>query len=272
MPPAMMLARKHADALVLWKRSTSAWRFVDRRLARSASTARRRSASRAFCIGSSKHEKTMHLLALLDRPARRTRSSCSPSRPPACCRALVTGRAAVRAAALVDGRPGRARSWLTSSSTTFRMSRTPVPFGTSTGSHVRSFGGSVEHLVLRAAQHHAVQLHGQLLEVRRAVGLPAEVVVLGGAVALREREKAAPKRMADELQQDEQIARPIRQRRAGEAGRRPARSAPRRRRAPRASRLRCARVILQVVRLVEDEPGPRLVVRARRCVLPGCRS
>ena len=38
--------------------------------------------------------------------------------------------------------PGATLSWLISSSTAFLMSRTPVPFGTSTGSHVRSFGGS----------------------------------------------------------------------------------------------------------------------------------
>ena len=47
-----------------------------------------------------------------------------------------------------------------------------------------------QDLVLGAAQHHPVQLHGQFFEVRRAVGLPAEVGLLRGAVAFREREEA----------------------------------------------------------------------------------
>ena len=89
--------------------------------------------------------------------------------------------------------------------------------------------------------------------------LPAEVVLLGGAIALREREEAAPERMADQLQQHEQVARPVRQRRAGQEidGR-----LPRRVRRGLSSELprelaAGARVVLQVVRLVEHEPRPR---------------
>jgi hypothetical protein len=39
-------------------------------------------------------------------------------------------------------------------------------------------GGEIEYLVLGAAQHGAVQLNGQLIQVRRAVGHPAEVVLV----------------------------------------------------------------------------------------------
>ena len=134
-----------------------------------------------------------------------------------------------------------------------------MPAGTSTGSHVRSFGRQRQHLILRAAQHHAVQLHGQLLEVRRAVRLPAVVGLLGGAIALRKREEAPSERVADQLQQHEQVARPVRQRRAGQQvhGRLP-RRVRRRVFSELARELAAgARVVLQVVRLVEHEPRPR---------------
>ena len=104
-----------------------------------------------------------------------------------------------------------------------------------------------------------MELHRELLQVRCSISLPSVISLLGVAVAFGEREKTAPKRMPDELQQDEQIARPVGQRRAGQEIhgrlllrdlRRPAGELARDL-APR------ARVILQVVRFIEDETRPR---------------
>ena len=60
-----------------------------------------------------------------------------------------------------------------------------------------------------------MELH-QLLDIRGTARLPAVLVSFGGAVALREREEAPPERVLDELKQDEQVAGPVRQRRARE--------------------------------------------------------
>src|SRR5688572_19765062 len=59
-----------------------------------------------------------------------------------------------------------------------------------------------------------MELHGQLLDVRGAARLPAVLVFLRGAVPLRERQEAPAERMTDELEQDEQIARTIGERRS----------------------------------------------------------
>ena len=69
-----------------------------------------------------------------------------------------------------------------------------------------------QDIVFRSAQHDAVQLHRELVDVRRAAGLPAKLAFLRRAVALREREEAAPERVSDELQQHEEIAGPARER------------------------------------------------------------
>ena len=131
-----------------------------------------------------------------------------------------------------------------------------------------------QDIVLRSAQHDAVQLHRQLVEVRRAVGLPAVVVLLGRAIALREREEAAAERVADQLQQHEQVARPVGQRRAGQQVDRRLPAACDFARSARLPRQLAARagVVLQVVRLVEDEPGPGHASRGRRRASTGCRS
>ena len=47
-----------------------------------------------------------------------------------------------------------------------------------------------EHVVLRAPEHDAVQLHGQLFDVRGAAGLPAVLSLLRRAVAFRERRES----------------------------------------------------------------------------------
>ena len=118
-----------------------------------------------------------------------------------------------------------------------------------------------QHLVFRSAQHHAMELHRQLLEIRGAARLPAVLVSLGGAVALREREETSTERVLHELKQDEQVAGPVRQRRPGEEVHRsrpggaacfdPVRQLPRQ---PAAD----ASVVLQVVRLVEHQSCPGL--------------
>lgn len=78
------------------------------------------------------------------------------------------------------------------------------------------FGRKLEHVRLRAAQHHSLELRGQLLEVRRAIRHPAVAVVVRRAVTLGEAEEATAHRVAHELEQREQVARPVHQRRAGE--------------------------------------------------------
>ena len=125
-----------------------------------------------------------------------------------------------------------------------------------------------QHLVFRSAQHHAMELHRQLLEIRGAARLPAVLVSLGGAVALRERQEASTERVLHELKQDEQVAGPVRQRRPGEE----VHQEPARRRglldpSAVAAPAGCgASLVLQVVRFVEDDAGPGLTVSASMCL------
>ena len=126
------------------------------------------------------------------RPARPRRSRNRSSRRPwpsaSFCRALVTAlsrRPRRRRSLMVE--PGRevplANQQLhhlphvAHAGALWHLDRQPGP----------KLGRQRQHLILRAPQHHAVQLHGQLFDVRRAARLPAVVVPFGGAVALRER-------------------------------------------------------------------------------------
>jgi hypothetical protein len=61
----------------------------------------------------------------------------------------------------------------------------------------------VTTFLFRAPQHRPVRLHRELLQVRCPIGLPPVLGLLGVAVTLGEGQKAAPKRMPDQLQQDE---------------------------------------------------------------------
>ena len=115
-----------------------------------------------------------------------------------------------------------------------------------------------QDVVLRSAQHDAVQLDRELVDVRRAAGLPAELAFLRRAVALREREEAAPERVFDQLQQHEEIARPARERCAGQQL---DRQRLRRVRARARREIACelaarAGVVLQIVGLVEHQRRP----------------
>ena len=75
----------------------------------------------------------------------------------------------------------------------------------------------VQHVVLAPPQHDALQLHRQFLGVADAAGHPMAVVVLAPvAVAFGEGQKTAPEGVADQLQQREQVAWPVGERRAGE--------------------------------------------------------
>jgi hypothetical protein len=111
----------------------------------------------------------------------------------------------------------------------------------------------VEHLGLGAPHHDAVQLRPQLLEVARAVGHPAEPVVVRRAVAFGEREEAPAHRVADELEQREEIARAVGERRPREGVEESIRGL---RDEPAGELAPPARVVLEVVRFVENQPGP----------------
>ena len=102
------------------------------------------------------------------------------------------------------------------SARTFLIARAPVVAGTVDRQPRSQLRRQRQDIVLRSAQHDAVQLHRELVDVRGAAGLPAKLPFLRRAVALREREEAAPERMSDELQQHEEIARPARERCAGQ--------------------------------------------------------
>ncbi len=102
------------------------------------------------------------------------------------------------------------------SARTFLIARAPVRRRHRHGQPRSQLRRQRQHLVFRSAQHDAVQLHRELVDVRGAAGLPAELAFLRRAVALREREEAASERMADQLQQHEEIAGPARERCAGQ--------------------------------------------------------
>ena len=128
----------------------------------------------------------------------------------------------------------------------------------------------VQHLLLAPSQHDPLQLQGKLLNMARAGGEPVAVVVAHCiAIALGEGEEAASQGMAHQLQQREQVSRPVGERRAredmhcrfafpaavwpeGPAGGMVLvrQQLPRQDAAPGA-------VILQIVRLVKHEPGER---------------
>ena len=276
MPPAMMLARNTRTLSSCWNRSTSAWRLSagvapgqqDRRIAEVL--------SRAVCSGSSKHEKTMTFSPCSTAPV--TKSIVAPTFAAASfCRAFVSSASSASAQAVArrssdsGARPLRRRR---AGPRPSACRATPVPFGTSTGSHVRSFGGSASTWSFERRSITPCSCTVSSSRFDAPSRLPAVVVLLGRAVALRKREEAAPERVADELQQHEQVARPVRQRRAGQQvhGRLPRRVRRRVfRELPREPAAR-ARVVLQVVRLVEHEPRPRHARRARRCASTGCRS
>jgi hypothetical protein len=95
----------------------------------------------------------------------------------------------------------------------FAGSRVGIDFDGQPGAQL---GGEIEYLVLGTAQHRAVQLNGQLIEVRRAIGHPAELVLARVAIALGEGEEAPAQRVAEQLQQGKQIARAVGERRARE--------------------------------------------------------
>ena len=73
----------------------------------------------------------------------------------------------------------------------------------------------IQHLVLVAAQHDALQLHGQFGDVARPRRHPVAVVVLVTvAVALGKGQEAMPQGMSHELQQRKEIPWPVGERRA----------------------------------------------------------
>ena len=131
----------------------------------------------------------------------------------------------------------------------------------------------VQHVLLAPPEHNPLQLQGKLLYIARAGREPMAVVVARGiAIALGEGEEAAPQGMAHQLQQREQVPRPVGERGAGEdmhrrigfalatrcrwACRTPGRTVPIRQQLPRQDAATGA-VVLEIVRLVKHEPGER---------------
>ncbi len=115
-------------------------------------------------------------------------------------------------------------------------------------------GRKVEDLLLAAPDHDAVELEREFLQVACPVGDPAIVVLHRVAVALGKGQKAPAQGVAHELEEREEVARAVGEGGAGEgvddrigtafegqAAGVPAALAP---------------VVLQVVRLVEDDPLP----------------
>src|SRR6185503_4925279 len=98
-----------------------------------------------------------------------------------------------------------------------------------------------------------MELNAKLLEIARAGRHPPEPDMLGRAVALGEGEKAPPHWVPDELQQDEQIAWAVGERRAGERVQHSVRRGGDELARELGAR---ARVVLEVVRLVEDHARP----------------
>ena len=149
-----------------------------------------------------------------------------------------------------------------------------VPAGTATGSHVRSFGGSARTSSFdrRSMTPCNCTVSSSMFDAPPV--FQPNVSFLRRAVALREREEAAPERVSDELQQHEEIARPARERRArqqldGQRLRRVRARAGRHLARELAAR---AGVILQIVGLVEDQRGPGHLLERVCDAGRGCRS